>query len=78
MSDHLPVYMEIEVVKIAASLDDISFEPSIFYNALQDEVTLKAWPAEEGAILAVEIYDLNGRVVLTQDGRKEQLYRLLP
>jgi hypothetical protein len=67
MSDHLPVYMEIEVVKIAASVDETAFEPSIFYNDLQDELTLKAWPTEEGAILVVEIYDLNGRVVLTQD-----------
>lgn len=69
MSDHLPVYLEIEVVKEAASIKERSFVDLLAYcDVKNDEIRFRL--LEELAQkdnLSGSIYDLHGQVVISID-----------
>lgn len=67
MSDHLPIYMEIEVMKISASIDENAFIPEVYYSAQMDALVFKLWPELDVSVLKAKVFDINGRQVLEQE-----------
>lgn len=70
MSDHLPVYLEIEVVKAGASLDELTpIDLGVFYNSendqleFQNQTELLNWVEEDQFL----IYNTAGQLVQTID-----------
>jgi hypothetical protein len=67
MSDHLPVYMEIEVQKISNALPEQLSNLRIWYNSETEEILFHSLPDAiylQGKFL---IYDLSGKVVRSYD-----------
>ncbi|MBN4071299.1 hypothetical protein JYT72_02195 [Crocinitomix catalasitica] len=65
MSDHLPVYMEIEVISEFAGIEETGAERYFYYDAVNKRMINNA----EGILFNIQILDLNGRIVKELDWR---------
>lgn len=61
MSDHLPVYMEIEVQTSFNKIDEKTIEPTAYYNDKDQIIILEDFP---NGVDDFKVYDLTGKIVL--------------
>jgi hypothetical protein len=72
MSDHLPVYLEIEVVKEGAGIEEeliAAFDA--YYNAQQDQIEITKMDLAEGVQTQFMIYSVTGQLITEIDTDNE-------
>lgn len=62
MSDHLPIYLELEVVSFAAGVEEKTADESIYWNAAEKWFKIIA-DGFENNVLTYEIYGINGQLI---------------
>ncbi|MFT5822666.1 MAG: hypothetical protein ACI8ZM_003922 [Crocinitomix sp.] len=76
MSDHLPVYLEIEVLKEGAGVDEeLIAEFDAFYNVKQDQIEITKMNLTDGEQSQFMIYSITGQLIagIDTDNKTETL-----